>query len=653
MPSIRPIDSDMILDLPAIAQPAIQPDGSFVAYVRSSVNRESMRTDARIELVSFEGGGVRVMTSGLPAANPAWAPGGDMLGFLRPVKDGGPQQVWLLAGGGGEARQLTDLPSGVSEFAWSPNSRTICAVADVDPDARDAAGHVPRGIAVHNVYYRGDTLGWRGDAHYHLFSIDVASGKPQQITRGTFDHRAPTFSPDGKRIAFVSARRRDREHRRPFGGEVCVMPAQGGTVRRLAPDVLQADGIAWSPDGKRLAAVLVESDEWLQPYLFVIDVRTGRRRRLTRDDITPAMGFNPLTAPPPPMWMGDRIFFEADAHGTSGVSSATTGGRVRAERSKKEMHNGISISAQSRRMVLVVSTLRQPAELVAQVLGDSRSVRLTRATADYMRAHPPGKVKRIRVRRAGLDVDCWLLFPPNFQPERRYPLVLEIHGGPNSWYGEGFSPLHQIIAGAGHLVLFTNPRGSLTYGHDFADAVTANWGGEDYLDLMAVVDKVCNRPYVDATRLGIHGYSYGGYMASWIRRAHGPLPSRRGWRAGHQPRLDVRHQRYRRVVGWPPVGRPTIAEPGVVLRAGRRSRTSTRCARPFCCFTATPTSAVQSRRVKNTSRRSKNGVGRWSSCVSPTARISSCVVVTPHCAGSTSTALWRGSSAGSRPAPNW
>ena len=207
----------------------------------------------------------------------------------------------------------------------------------------------------------------------------------------------------------------------------------------------------------------------------------------------------------------------------------------------------------------------RPGELVTQTAG-AAATSLTSVSADYLEAHEPGAVEWFTIVREGVPIPCGLMFPPGFDPSQRYPLVLEIHGGPHGWFGEGFTALHQIIAGAGFLVLFVNPRGSSTFGSDFTHAVIGDWGGEDSLDLLAALDQVCARPYVNAERLGVHGYSYGGYMTTWLDRPHRPLQSRGRGRARDQSGVDLRHVRHRGVMGPLSVERPPRRGPRVVSR---------------------------------------------------------------------------------------
>jgi len=521
-PTTKPIDSGFLYDLPSVGGTAIDAAGESIAYVRVDTSRETKQRSSHIELIPFEGGTPRALTSGSRDSNPNWSPAGNTLAFLRAV-DEEPAQVWLLPLDGGEPHQISQLPLGVRSHTWSPDGTSICVVADVDSDHDpEWDPTIPRVKVVNNLYSRGDSLGWRGDARWHLFRIDAASGTTRQLTRGDHNNVGPVFSPDGKTIAFTSTRSRNRHHLDPMGYELCTMPSGGGTVRRLTPDVFGASAIGWAPDGKRLAVLLTEMDDRNQSYLYSVDLRTADRTRLTNDSVDPQGGFFPIIPPPPLTWTGNRILFAADAKASSGLYSVTLNRRLATLRQRKEMIGGLSVSANGQRLAMITTSPSQPGEVTALDLGNAndkgkdKSKRLTHVSRDYVRGHPPGQTERFTITRAGHTIDCWLMFPPQFDAKRSYPLVLEIHGGPNGVFGTGFNALHQVIAGAGNFVLFVNPRGSSSYGVDFTDAVTEDWGSEDYQDLMAAVDVACQRPYVNDKRLGVHGYSYGGFMSTWI-----------------------------------------------------------------------------------------------------------------------------------------
>ncbi|HJM74631.1 MAG TPA: S9 family peptidase [Dehalococcoidia bacterium] len=525
----KPIDSKIIFEMPAVAAPAIRPDGATIAYVRSQVDGNSMEGDAKIELVRFGGGEPRTLTAGPADSYPRWSPDGSTLAFLRSERTNkglDPAQLCLLPGDGGEARRVTDLPSAVVDFAWTPDGRKLVCVSDVDPDRReDGDDAIPRVREVRRVYYRADTIGWRGDAHRQLFLVDVDGDETRQVTRGDYDCGLPVFSPNGRMLAFVTSDRSATRNAKPRGDELCVMRTD--RRRRQSPRVLvrrmQIGRPAWSPDGSEIAFVGSERveeaggyGERTSPGVYAVNVRRGTARRLTDDCFHPRQG-SIMFGGDAPVWANRRLYFVADARASSGLYSITpSGSGLRAERNAAETIVALSMTPDASRAAFVSTTPQRPPEVATLDLQRGRAGRVTSATQAYSETHPPADVERFTVRRGGVDIDCWLMFPPNFDPSRRYPLVLEIHGGPNGAFMTAFMPLHQSVAGAGSLVLYVNPGGSTTYGADFTSRVLGDWGGEDYLDLMAALDTVCRRPYVNERRLGVHGYSYGGYMASWV-----------------------------------------------------------------------------------------------------------------------------------------
>ena len=533
----------------------------------TSVDPETLASESRIEGVPFGGGVARRLTEGPRDASPRWSPDGGTLAFLRREEDE-PAQVWLLPANGGEATALTSLRGGVAEFAWSPDGATLYCTSDVDPDALPASEEreppVPRVREVHEIYYRGDTIGWRGRTSRQIFAVRVGAGRARRLTRGAFQHRALAVSPDGAMLAFASDRSRKRHERAPWGAELCVMPAEGGRVQRFARDVVAVGGIAWRPGraagAEQIAFVGAPEDNTWQRYLYLLDLASGECRRLTDDSIDPQTGFFPIAPAPPLVWREGRILFLADAKGSSGIYAATPSGELEAVRSRRELIGGLDATAEGDRFAIVASSPRAAPQVRTLDLRTARGRAVTRIGADYLAEHPPGRTERFRVRRAGESIEARLVHPPDFDASRRYPLVLEIHGGPNAFHGDGFSALHQVLAGAGFLVLAVNPRGSSSYGADFTAQVFEDWGGEDYLDLLAAVDAACRRPYVDEQRLGLHGYSYGGYMSSWIVGHRRALSRGRDRGARHEPRLDVRADRHCRIVRRAPVGRAAAGE---------------------------------------------------------------------------------------------
>jgi len=514
----QPFSSDFVFGLPAVGAPTVRSTDGAVAYVYTSVDAETLETDSHIEVAPFEGGASRRLTAGPRDGAPRWSPDGSQLAFRRRADADSPSQLWLLPSDGGEATRLTDIPGGVSDHVWAPDGQAIYCLADVDPsrDEEQDGPERPRTREVRELYYRGDTIGWRGDIRTHVFRVDVADGSDEQLTSGDFNHRSLAVSPDGERLAFISDRSPRRYLRAPWGGELCVMPAAGGRVRRLVWEDVASGGTAWSPDGREIAFVGMSDDNAWQHYIYLADADSGACHALTDDEVEPQAGFFPIAAAPSVAWHGDRIVFAADSQGASGIYSVVRAGALRAERDDEEIIGALAASSDGRRLAFVASTYERPGEVTTLDLDGGGSAVLTSCAGEYLASRSIGRTERFTVERDGLEIDCWLVFPPDFDESRRYPLVLEIHGGPNGFFGPGFSPLHQVIACAGNLVLYTNPRGSTTYGEAFTSAVFEDWGGEDSRDLLAALEAVCERPYVDAERLGVHGYSYGGFMSSWL-----------------------------------------------------------------------------------------------------------------------------------------
>ncbi|MCI0824839.1 MAG: S9 family peptidase [Chloroflexi bacterium] len=515
-----PISPEHVYHLRTVADPALSPDGSRLAYTQSWVDQESLDSRSRIMVLETASGLASEFTQGVKDTAAKYSPDGRQLAFLRP--DGsGKRQVWVMGATGGEARPLAAVPSGVVDFAWSPDSQRLVLCADVEPD-NPAPQSNPQGLpqvrVVRRIRYRYDTLGWRGDSHFHLFIADANGDTSRQITHGDWDDLAPVWSPDGAYIAFLSGRRDDRDLRSLT--EAYVVPAEGGEPVLRSQGLSDVGAVAWSPDGRRLAAIGSEEDLGLvlwQAWLYVLEPGESPRR-LTDDGIKPYLSFPAITRPPELRWTGeDKILFLGEQRGESFLFEAPISeGPARAVSGGGGQSTSLTLDQAARKAVVLASSPSTPGDLHGIDLQSHASTQLTDLNAAYLAGHPAAAMEKFSFQRDGWEIECRLWFPAEFDPSRQYPLVLDIHGGPNGAFYDSFVPLQQVLATAGHLVLAVNPRGSSTYGNDFMLAVLKDWGGEDYQDLMAAVDLVSERPYVDTSRLGVHGYSYGGYMTSWI-----------------------------------------------------------------------------------------------------------------------------------------
>ncbi len=517
------IVGELVYELKSFSDPTVSPDGKRVIYAQSWVEGTGAAAEnrSRLMLASHSQDSPREFTQGVADGGPRFSPDGEHLGFLRAAKAGEPRQVWVIHAHGGEARQITNSAKGVQDFAWSPDGSRMVFCADTEPAAGAAAGvrvEGPRVVEVDRIRFRHDLQGWRGDAHYHLFIADLPSEEITQITRGDWDDYGPVWSPDGTQIAFISGRREDRDFRALT--EAYVVNAEGGVAECWSGALQSVGAVAWSPDSRRLA--VIGSDDpagmvlW-QGWLYVVD-DSRQPRRITGDEQRPTLGGGPGAARQPEIrWTDDgHIVFLGESRGESFVYQASSqGGKVQQLWGGGRLVSGLSLDAKVTRAAVVSSSPSIPAELGLADLTEGVSLLRVDPNTDYLSIHPVPSLEKFSIEREGFEIEGRLWFPPFFDPSGSYPLVLDVHGGPNGAFYDSYVPWQQVLAGSGYLVLAVNPRGSSTYGNAFMRAVLDDWGGEDYLDLMAALDQVCQREYVDEGRLGVHGYSYGGYMTGW------------------------------------------------------------------------------------------------------------------------------------------
>ena len=516
----QPISPDVAYRLRSVADPTLSPDGSRVAYTYSWSEQAGLESYSRIMMLHLGDGRDQEFTQGNRDTSPRFAPDGKALGFLRRDEEDR-RQVWVMGTGGGEARRVTSMPLGVLDFAWSPDARQLVICADVDPETQPQEQEppkVPRVRVVRRIRYRYDTLGWRGDAHFHLFVVTLDGGHERQLTDGDWNDLAPVWSPDGARIAFVSGRRDDRDQRALT--EAYVVSADGGKAEIWSEGLFEVGAVAWSPDSQRLVAVGSDMPEGMaiwQSWLYVLEPGSAPRC-LTDDSVRPYLGFPALNRPPEIRWTDDdRVLFLGDTKGeTYLLEVPASGGQSRPSGGGGWQSTSLSVDKNAQAAVVHSTLPASPGELHYLDGVSTASKQLTDVNREYLEDHPPARMEKFSIQREDMMLECRLWLPPEFDRNQQYPMVLDVHGGPNGAFYDSFNATQQVLATSGYLVLAVNPRGSSTYGKEFMMAVLGDWGGEDYHDLMAAVDEVAARPYVDESRLGVHGYSYGGFMSSWM-----------------------------------------------------------------------------------------------------------------------------------------
>jgi dipeptidyl aminopeptidase/acylaminoacyl peptidase len=525
-----------VYELTGVADPRLSPDGTTVAYVVGTVDKDANEYRAAIWLAAADGSTLpRRFTSGEKNdADPRWSPDGTRLAFTS-NRAGKVSQLYVIPVAGGEPCKLTSLKEDVTEPAWSPDGTRIAFVARVPDTAyeeEDEKRRRPRRLT--RLKYKLDTVGWTSDRPRHLFVVPAdGSGEPLQLTSGDYEDCSPCWSLDASTIAFISARQPNWDLE--LANDIYLVAAEGGEPRRLTSGGGSFSGVSWAPDGARLAAARYPAvfDDPVHTQIAVVDATSGEVCLLTT-----ALDRNCGTYPPlrEPLWDADDILFAVEDHGCTHIYHVTAGGDspprlvVGGERSVK----GFDVVAGH--LVFAASEPTRLSELydggpAADAAPSARPEaapaaerRLTRVGDAFAAGRDlPAAERFTAVSADGSEVDAWVMRPAGFEQGKRYPTLLNIHGGPYGQYGETFFDEFQVYCGAGYAVVFANPRGSSGSTEAWARAIRGpgpagpGWGSVDYEDCMAVIDEAVRRfDFVDGERLGVIGGSYGGYLTSWI-----------------------------------------------------------------------------------------------------------------------------------------
>lgn len=533
----RPIAADDIYAFRWAADPQIAPDGSRVIFTQVTVNAKHDGYDTALWLVSTNGGAPRPLTAGPRDSSPRWSPDGTRLAFQRSVeKDGKPQpgQIWILPMDGGEARPLTSITKGASSPVWSPDGTRIAFTSTTKAeDAEKKKDDEPSDVRViTRAVYRSNGSGYVDfDRPAHIWTISAQPG-PQtaaQITTGIFSESAPSWSPDGARLYFTSNRDPEPYFQAPSGDLYSVAASGGSTSLALHIDG-PLHGAALSPDGKSLAFVSSTNGKpirsYSQPDLWISALAHPQPRNLTADyDFDIGGGPGGDQAPPRaggpsgPIWSPDgrTLITLAEEHGTANLK------RIHAETGKLEAlttgnHTiyGYSATPDTARMVVAISTPTNIGDLFLLDTATKALRRLTNINETLFSQLQLTEPEMIWYDSFdGKKIQAWVQRPPNFQAGTKYPLILNIHGGPHSAYGYVFDHEFQWMAAKGYVVLYPNPRGSTSYGQDFGNIIQFAYPGDDYKDLMTGVDEVLRRGWADPARMAVTGGSGGGVLTNW------------------------------------------------------------------------------------------------------------------------------------------
>ncbi|RMF65272.1 MAG: S9 family peptidase [Calditrichaeota bacterium] len=524
----RAFTLDDLYRIKSVSDPQISPDGKRIAFVVTEFTLKEGRSNSEIYVMNADGSGLRRLTNN-PASDshPRWSPDGKWLLFVS-SRENGPQ-AWRLPMFGGEPEKLTDISTGVSNVTWLPDGRRFLFTSQVYPEcgADDACnkeineglnnGVIQAHMADHLLFRHWNF--WKDGRRTHTFVFDLAAKKSVDLTPG--DHDAPSFSlgggggfafsPDGKELCFVS--NHDPDEWETTNKDLWLVPTSGGEAVNITDENEAYDGDpAYSPDGRYIAYLMqtvptYESDRF---RLVVYDRKTQKKTVLTDAFDNWVSGFH---------WAPNSraIYFTGEVKGHRPLYRVDLkSGRIARILDVKTI-DSFQIAPDGKWLVVARRSVGEPREIWRASTDGKHLRRLTffnKAIEEEVDIRPAEEMWI--ASPTGARIHTFIVKPHNFDPSKKYPLILNVHGGPQSQWMDSFRGDWQLYPGAGYIVAFPNPHGSTGYGQDFTAEISKDWGGQVYEDVMAVADSLAKVPWVDPDRMGAMGWSYGGYMMMWL-----------------------------------------------------------------------------------------------------------------------------------------
>lgn len=507
------------MDLETVSDPQIAPDGSRIAYTRSWFDMVNDRRESSLWLMDADGSRNRHLLDG---SGVQWSPDGTRILFTAPGDPAGAQIHVRWMDAEGATSQITRLENGPANVRWSPDGDWIAFTSRVDdradfagvslPDRPEGAQWTAGPKIVERAGYKRDRSGYVDTGWTHLFVVPAEGGTPRQLTSGDWNHNGVAWSPDGTEIYFTSYRTDDWDDPENWQeSDVYAVQVASGAVRRLT-DKRGADGSPVpSPDGSLIAYISGDEhgDTYRNSRIHVMNRDGSGQRSISGDFDRPTGGL---------MWApdGGGLYFSVSREGYRSLHFSSVDGGVQQLTEGKRLMT-LSSFSEAGMAVGTISSAYEPGDLYRWRLDEPEDpMRLTSVNADILHNVTLGEVEEVWYRSDPFDIQGWIVKPPDFDPEREYPLMLAIHGGPHSMYNGGFNFAFQEHAANDYVVLYTNPRGSTGYGTPFANAIQHDYPGIDMQDLMRGVDYMLETGYIDEDNLFVYGCSGGGILTTYI-----------------------------------------------------------------------------------------------------------------------------------------
>ena len=511
-PAKRAIRVGDMYRLKNVGDPQVSPEGSWVAYTVSATDSAKDKSDTDIWMTSWDGSQtIQVTSSPDGESAPRFSPDGRYLSFLSSRQGGKGAQLWLLDRRGGEAKRVSELKTGIRSYEWSPDSKRIALVMSDAPADNDTTNKKPKPIVLDRYHFKSDAGGYLDTTRAHLYVFDLDTRKAELLTPGRFEESSPDWSPDGKWIVFES-KRGDGDPDRSNNSDVFVVEARVGGAPRQLTTFDGPDGCpcAFSPDGSSIA-YLRGGDPKYSAYneerLAIVPASGGTPRILT-DALD-----RPVSSPQFTADGKSIVFLFTDDRARYVGRIPASGGAVQKLIDGRLVIGSLSMTRDGK-MAVLSSTATQPSEVFVLENGSLR--RLSHQNDAWLSEVQLATTEDVSFKaKDGNEAHGLLVKPVGYVTGTKVPLLLRIHGGPNGQDQHSFSLERELFAANGYAVLNVNYRGSNGRGEKYQQAIFADWGNKEVVDLLAGVDYVGSTGIADPERLGIGGWSYGGILTDY------------------------------------------------------------------------------------------------------------------------------------------
>ncbi|MCH1626856.1 S9 family peptidase [Ferdinandcohnia quinoae] len=526
----RAIIAEDLYELKSVNDPQLSPNGEKFVFVETDIQKEKHEYSTHLYVGHLDGEINQWTFGNVKDSSPRWSPDGETIAFVSNRSE--KPQIFLMSIYGGEPRQLTHCKNGARNPIWSPEGNQILFTTSLGPDEEITDKEEKKKedkklepMVVEGIRYKSDAAGFLDNKHQQLGLVNVKTGDVEQLTSGNHDYTAGTWSPDGKCITIIGDFSEDSDYN--LISDVFIFSLVSKTFQKITT----SDGIfanpTWSPDGKYIA-LIGHKKEFMGATLskiWLYHLQSNELLCLT-DDWDVQLGdavvgdFISGSVDPGLIWNSDSrsFYFLISDRGSTGVYYGSIDGEMYPSLMENQHVYALSVDGKNHKAVIGISKPTHPGDLYYLDLSTGELRQLTNVNEKLLEDVHLSEAEPFTFKASdGWDIHGWVMKPYGFEVGKKYPTIIEVHGGPHAMYANTYFHEFQVLTGKGFVVVFTNPRGSHGYGQVFVDAVRGDYGGKDYLDVMAATDyAVTNFDYVDESRLGVTGGSYGGFMTNWI-----------------------------------------------------------------------------------------------------------------------------------------